>query len=320
MSTQRTPPFMKRLLLVAALALIAVALPLGLAAAQAPAQVTFANVPFRGVAAPASPFDLVESVIDFSPAAKSPTVAATAAYYLSVIEGELTIDVDGKPETVAVGKGVSAPARAKVTISNASTGTRGRLLVSTLLGVAAVDDVHQLSSVGVKVFATARRTVKNVPPVVDVIQQAIRYDPGWRTGNHTMNELHLFITLSGTTDFGYLDGGLERFGPGLQAVMHEGHAGWMANNTQASSSFVNTWLGTPGKPLTSAVTGPPAATPVPVAPRPPSTGTGVAPTSDADSGVFGRTTLSLGSLAVVIGVLASGAFVKTQRAGKRRAG
>ena len=303
MSTQHTPPFMKRLLLVAALALIAAIVPLGLAAAQAPAQVTVLNVPFRGVTAPAGRFDLVESVVDFNPGAKSPTVTATAAYYLSVIEGELTVAIDGKPETVAAGKGVSAPASAKVTISNASTSTKAQLFASTLLGVAAVDDVHQLSSVGVKVFATARRTVQNAPPVIDVIQVATRYDSGWRTGNHTMNELHLFITLSGTTDFGYLDGGLERFGPGMQMVMYEGRAGFMANSTQASSSFALTWLGTPGKPLTSGVTAPPAATPVPVAPRPPSTGTGVAPISDVDSGVFGRTTLSLGSLAVVIGAL-----------------
>ena len=299
MSHRRRPPFTKRLLLGAALAVFAAVLPLGLAVAQAPAQVSLLNVPFRGVTVPSGSFDLVQSVTDFNPGAKSPTITATAAYYLSVIEGELTVAVDGKPETVAAGKGVSAPASAKVTITNASTGTKARLFASTLLGVAAVDDVHQLSSVGVKVFANARRTVQNAPPVVDVIQVATRYDPGFRSGNHTMNELHLFITLSGTTNFNYLDGGSDRGGPGLQMVMDEGRAGWMANTAQASSSFVLTWLGTPGKPLTSAATAPARPS---TAPAPPNTGNGLAQNGGSPSGALAPVALALAGVAALGGL------------------
>ena len=299
MSHRRRPPFTKRLLLGAALAVFAAVLPLGLAVAQAPAQVSLLNVPFRGVTVPSGSFDLVQSVVDFDPGAKSPTITSTTAYYLSVMNGELTIDLAGKPETVAVGKGVSAPAGTKVTIGNASTVTKARLFVSTLVGVGAVDSIHQLSSAGLKPFGIARRTIRNAPPVVDVIQVATQYDPGWKTGNHTMNELHLFLMLTGTTDFGYLAGGFERGSPGQQMVMDEGRAGWMANTTQASSSFVLTWLGTPGKPLTSAAAAPARPS---TAPAPPNTGNGLAQNGGSPSGALAPVALALAGVAALGGL------------------
>ena len=277
MANQRRPPFTKRLLPLAALVLLAAVLPLGSAAAQpAPQQTTF-NVPFRAVAAPGTSFDLVQSVIDYNAGAKVSASTANVSNYLTVLEGELTVQVADKSEVVAKGKGLSVSAGAALALSNTSS-AKARLFVSTLLPVAVVANVHQPNSSGVTLVSTARRTISNAPPTVDVIQVWTQYDAGFRTGNHMMNELHLFTMLAGITDFGYLDhSGVDRFRAGQQAVMHEGMAGWMGNTAADKSSFALTWIGTPGKPLTSAVAVPAAAaTPVAVAPGPPRTGSGLA--------------------------------------------
>lgn len=292
MPPKRRSAMTRRLVLLAAVAAWAVALPLGLASAQQPAQVSLLNVPFRGVDAPGSTFDLVQSVIDFAPGAKSGTTTTTSQSYLSALEGELTVEVDGKPETAATGKGLAVAPGSKVVTSNASTTQGARLFVSTLAGVAAIDQLHQPSGAGIKVFGTARRTLTNVPAVVDVIQAATRYDPEWKTPNHTMNERHLFLMLTGTTDFGYLDGRVERFAPGQQAVMYEGQAGWMRNSTAAPSTFVVTWVATPGKPLTTGV----------AAPAAPSTGTGRAQDGGQPWGFAVSLALALAGAAATLGL------------------
>lgn len=263
MAKQWRPPFIKRLLPLAALVLLSAVLPLGSATAQQPPQQTSFPVPFRGIATPGTNFDVVQSVIDYNPGATASASAMNIANYLTVLEGELTIQVGDKPEVVAKGKGLSVPAGATLVVTNAS-GAKARLFVSTLLPVAAVVKVHQPNSSGVTVFSTARRSMSGAPAVVDVIQVLSEYDPGFRTPNHIMNEFHLFSLLTGITDFGYLGtGAVERFSAGQLAVMYERIAGWMGNTTQEKASWAITWVGTPGKPLTSAV---PAAVPTPAPP------------------------------------------------------
>lgn len=234
--------------------------------APAPAARTVLNAPFKGVTSPGSTFDLVQSVIDFSPGATSHAMTTGTPHYLSVLDGELTVSVDGKAEVVAKGKGVAAPAGAKLILSNAGTTQTARLFAATLLGVGAVTDVHLLSASGIKLFATARRTMFNAPAIVDVIQVAAEYDAGYRTANHVMNEFHLMIHTSGQVGYAYLDGGVETYAAGTQGIMYEGRPGWMRNDGQTTSSAAWTWVANPGKPLSSA--GP--------APAPPNTGTGPA--------------------------------------------
>jgi hypothetical protein len=89
-----------------------------------------------------------------------------------------------------------------------------------------------------------------------------RYDVGYRTPNHIMNEFHLMLHLAGQVGYRYLDGGAETYEPGTAGVMYEGRAGWMMNAGQEPSAAIWTWVGTPGKPLSSAV----------AAPAPPATG------------------------------------------------
>ena len=94
----------KRLLLVAALTILASVLPLSTAAGQTPVARSTLNVPFKGVTAPGSTFDLVQSVVDFGPGARSHVMTTATPHYLSVLEGELTVEVDGKAEAVAAGE------------------------------------------------------------------------------------------------------------------------------------------------------------------------------------------------------------------------
>lgn len=260
------------------------------AAAQAPKATTILSQPFRGVSAPASPFDLVQSVVDFGPGAKSPVMTATAAHYLSVLSGELSIDVDGKAETVVAGKGISAPTGSKLNISNAGA-AKASLFVTSLLPVGGVAEVHQVNAAGVSIFGTARRTLTSAPAVVDIVQLAAVYDPGYRTPNHVMNEYHLMLHLAGVTSYGYLDGGLEQYPAGTQAVMYEGRPGWMSNTGAVPSSMAWTWVANPGKPLTS-----------PAAPAPPATGNaGLAqeqPTSPALTAAVGLVLVVLGASAL----------------------
>ncbi len=296
MPSQQSAPFRTRLILfvAASLAVFAAVLPLSAAAqAPAPAARSILNAPFKGVTAPGSTFDLVESVIDYSAGASSPAFTAQTPHYLSVIEGELTVDLHGHPEVVVAGKSVVAPAGSTVAISNEGT-QAARLFASTLLAVGAVTDVHQLSADGVKVFATARRAMTNAPAVVDVIQMGAVYDVGYRTPDHVMNEFHLMLTLTGQIGYHYLDGGAEQYGPRLQAVMYEGRPGWMANDGDGLSSMVWTWVGTPGKPLSS-----PLAAPTP-APAAPNTGSGLAPANhDSPSSELGAGALVLAGAAAV---------------------
>jgi quercetin dioxygenase-like cupin family protein len=165
MAHQRRPPFTKRLLiLAAALGLLAAVLPLNVATAQAPAAVSLLKVSFPGVAVPASTFDLVQSVVDFEAGAASSASTTTAQSFLSVFEGELTIEVDGTPEVVAAGSGIAVPAGASVTMTNPNAGAKARLFVSTLAAVAGVDRLHDPSGAGIAVFGTVRRTMVNAPP------------------------------------------------------------------------------------------------------------------------------------------------------------
>lgn len=289
MATPSRPSLRIRWLPLLVLVLLAAALPLGTAAAQAPAAKSILNVPFKGVAAPASTFDLVESIIDFNPGSTSHVITTGMPHYLSVLSGELTVTVDGDAQTVVAAKGVAVPAGAKLTLANTSTSPAARLFVSTLVEVGAVTDVHLLSPAGVNVFATARRTMSNAPGVVDVVQMAAVYDVGYRTANHVMNEFHLMIHLSGKIGYAYLDGGVESYGPGSQAAMYEGRPGWMRNDGPDASSMAWTWVGTPGKPLSSAV---PATNP----PAPPNTGTSLAQDRTAITATLAATALVLASL------------------------
>jgi hypothetical protein len=185
--------------------------------------------------------------------------------------------VGGKVEMLTAGKGVMVPIGATLAMGNDSESATTRVIVASLLPVRGTDDLHVPATTGPKVFATSRRTISNAPAVIDVIESVIEYDPGFRTPNHVMNELHLFTGLAGVTMYRYVDGGSSPGMPAESMVMDEGRPGTMGNETQTKSSFALIWLATPGRPLTTAVsatqvTPPTAAAPAQVVPAAPKTG------------------------------------------------
>ncbi|MBE0610976.1 MAG: hypothetical protein IH609_16465 [Dehalococcoidia bacterium] len=274
MTRQPGPSLLKRWLPLLAFVLLAAALPLSPAAAQAPAPkaTTFLSVSHKGVDTPGARFDLVQSVIDLGPGATFTVASTTAAHYLAAAEGALSVDLDGTVESVAAGKGIAAPAGSTLTVSNASTTAKARLFVSSLLELGAVAAVHQPSGAGVSGVTTSRLTMSGAPAKVDVSQGGVRYDVGFTTPNHIMNQPHLQTIVGGQCTYKYLDNGqVETYGPGAQVEMYVGRPGNMGTAGSTPCSFLVTWVATPGKPLTSAV--PAATTP---APAPPRTGTGIA--------------------------------------------
>lgn len=289
MAIWRGRTFGPKAMMALGVALIAAFLPMAAASGSAPTSRSLLNAPFRGISAPGASFELVESVIDYAPGAKFSVAATQTQYYLSVLSGEMTVDVDGKAASVASGKSTAVPAGSKLALSNAGNSQSARLFVTTLLPAAAVDQVHQPNSPGVAVFAIGSRRISSAPPVFDLIQMATEYDPGFKTPNHRMNELHLILHMTGQTSYHYLDGAAEAYGPRTQAVMYEGRAGWMSNETDTVSNFVMTWLDTPGKPTTSAVT-------ATTAPAPPSTGTGMAKGREAPWTIGGWLLIALACL------------------------
>lgn len=262
----------------ACLALLAAMAPVR-AGAQAPASVALLAQRFSGVTTPGPNFDLVQSVIDFGPGAKGAEITAPVPHYVSAVGGDLVADIDGTPQTIPAGKGIAVPAGARLVISNANTAGTTRAFVSSLLPLAATASVHQLSGPGVTIFGTSRLTMSGAPATVDIIQSGARYDAGFKSSVHIMNEPHLMTHLEGVTGYTYVDGLSETYRPPAQGQMYVGRPGYMQNVGSEKSAFLMTWVSAPAAPLTTAVT--PATTPQPPAPAPPNTGTGTGPSDDA---------------------------------------
>ena len=165
MTMQRIIPSTRRLLMVMALALLASVLPLTSAVGQAPTARSLLNVPFKGVATPGPTFDLVQSVVDFGPGATSHVISTGTAHYLSVLDGDLTVSVDGKAEVVGAGKGMSVPAGTKLILSNAGTAQTARLFAATLLSVGAVTDVDGVNTGNLEIWPSNYGTGFGLPDI-----------------------------------------------------------------------------------------------------------------------------------------------------------
>lgn len=220
----------------------------------APRQVPlFPSVVFRGVATPARYFYLAKASIEFPPGAVLPARAERSTRFFTVTEGTLVLTVGGKTETYTVGKGGMATPGAVASARNEGQ-TTARVVVSSLVpasGEGAITPATASGGAAPRVIASMRLPVGPLPPVIDVIQGGTRYEPGFATGLHVMNETHAILHLEGTTSYEYVDGFQEAFGPGQGAQMYVGRPGLMANRTAAPSAWLITWLVTPGRPLTS---------------------------------------------------------------------
>ncbi len=279
-----------------ALALMASLLPLASAGAQAPRQTTFLNVPFNGVATPGSRFDLVQSVIDLNPGGSFSVASTTAAHYLGVAQGSLTVDIDDSAQDLATGKAIAAPAGSRLTVSNAGGGAVARLFVSSLLEPGAVAAAHQPSAAGVVVMNTSRLTLSGLPQTVDVALVGFSYDPGYTTPNHVMLQPHLQTITRGECIYRYHDAGLvEIFRPFRGVEMYVGRPGNMGANSPDGCEVLMTWVGKPGEPRTRAYTL--------TAPAPPNTGNTPAPAQRGATAAIpaaGLAIMLLGASALVL--------------------
>jgi quercetin dioxygenase-like cupin family protein len=225
------------------------------AAAQAqPRQLPlFPSAVFRGVATPARYFYLAMALVEYAPAAVLPAGSERSTRFFTIIEGTLAFTVGGKTETYGVGKGFLAAPGAVVAGRNES-GAAARVVVSSLVpasGEGAITLAAVRRSAAPRVVSATRLPVGPLPEVIDVVQGGTRYEPGFATGMHVMNETHAILHLDGTTSYEYVDGLNEAFGPGQGGQMYVGRPGLMANRTAAPSAWLITWLAAPGRPLTS---------------------------------------------------------------------
>lgn len=213
----------------------------------------FPSAVFRAVATPSRYFYLDKSVVEYAPGAVLGAGTERAVRFVTVVDGNVTFAVGGKTETYGAGKGFSVAPGVVLAARNES-GATARVVVSSLVpagsGAAPVAHAPSTSSAP-RILSAMRMPVGPLPETIDVIQGGTRYEPGFATGLHVMNETHAILHLEGTTSYEYVDGARESFGPGQGGQMYVGRPGLMANRTFAPSAFVITWLVIPGKPLTS---------------------------------------------------------------------
>lgn len=248
---------MRTKLVGALLALVALAAPVGTIQAQAPRQTDlFPPAAFRGVATPARYFYLAQAVIEYGPGTYSASGSEQSLRFFTVMEGELTVTIAGQQASYTAGKSFSVAPGVLVRGTNEGRGSRARVFVSSLVpargeGALTVPGTG-LSSPAPSVVCASRRSMGPLPQVIDIVQWGRRYDPGFATPLHIMNEAHDILHLEGTTSYEYASGGAEAYGPCQRAEMYMGQPGRMANRTATPSIFFVTWLASPGQPLVSA--------------------------------------------------------------------
>lgn len=208
---------------------------------------------FHRVVTPASYFYLEQTIIDYAPGAFSAAGSEQSSRFFTVMEGELKFTIGPKTDTYGPGKNFSAPAGIVVKGWNESRTVRARVFVSSLvppIGPGAVTATRDSSRPPVRAYSS-RLPVGPLPQIIDVYQNGHRYEPGFITMPHVMNEVHDILQLEGTNTYEYFDGTVETYGPGQASPMHVGRAGTMGNKSAAPSVWVITYLAVPGKPLSS---------------------------------------------------------------------
>ncbi len=245
-----------------------------------PGPATRYNTRFTEVSGPAASFDIVQQVLEFAPGAAAPFHTHGGPGFVTVIEGELTLRELGKAGvSLKAGETIrELPGEVRDVTNNGST--RARLVVAFLIPAGATVTTPQPGIIAppipVKVLGVTRSTVTAPASTFDVVTLVLDFAPGVFTAVHSHGgpgQVTVFegslVRRQGTTDTTYATGQGWLEAPG--SVHSAGNLG----GTPASLAV--TFLHPAGVPLTTVVSGPPAA-----APGPPATGTGAsqAPTGD----------------------------------------
>ena len=245
---------MKRALVCGTLALFALVASLGISQAQTPTghDVRLFSSAFPGVATPARYFSLAQALVEYGPGTFSVAGSEQSIRFFTVIEGELQFTIGGKTDVYGVGKFFSAPAGVVVKGSNEGRTALARVFVSSLVpargeGAVTVPGSRESSPPPVRLCTTSVK-VGPLPSIVDVTQVGHRYEPGFVTPFHIMNQLHYILQVEGTNFYEYVDGAVETYGPCQVAQMYVHRPGIMGNRTSAPSVWVITTLGIPGQP------------------------------------------------------------------------
>lgn len=209
---------------------------------------------FRGVATPARYFYLDQAIVDYEPGTFSAAGSEQSTRFFTVMEGELTFTVGGRPDTYGAGKSFSVPAGIVVKGSNEGRTAKARVFVCSIVpsGAAAVmvSGTQDSPSSPVRLYSS-RHPVGPLPTIIDVVSAGHKYEPGFVTPPHVMNQVNYVLHLEGTTTYEYLDGAVETYGSGQAAPMYMGRPGTMGNRSASASVLIVTNLAIPGTPLVS---------------------------------------------------------------------
>jgi quercetin dioxygenase-like cupin family protein len=245
---------MKRAFVCGTLALFALVTSLGISQAQTPVghDVRLFSSVFPGVATPARYFSLAQAVVEYGPGAFSVSGSEQSIRFFTVMEGDLQFTIGSKTDIYGGGKGFLVPAGVIVKGSNEGRTARARVYVSSLVpargeGAVTVPGSRESSPPPARLCSTSV-AVGPLPSVIDVIQVGHRYEPGFVTRSHIMNQLHYILQVEGTNFYEYVDGAAETYGPCQVAQMYVHRPGTMGNRSSAPSVWLITTLAIPGQP------------------------------------------------------------------------
>ena len=249
--------FMKRACVYGTLMLFAIAVFAGTSQAQMQMGndvLLFSSV-YRGVATPARYFYLDQAIIDYGPGTFSAAGSEESVRFFTVTGGEVKFTVGSMTDTYETGKSFSVPAGTIVKGYNESRTVKARVFVCSIVpprgaGAVTVPGTSDSSPSPVRLYSS-RLPVGPLPPIIDVVSAGHKYEPGFVTPPHVMNQVNEILHLEGATTYEYLDGAVETYGVGQASPMYMGRPGTMGNRSAAPSVWIVTNLVIPGTPLVS---------------------------------------------------------------------
>lgn len=222
---------------------------------------------------------IAQALVEGGPGAVSTTRRAEAhLYVVAVLEGSVTYTFDNaRTETYEAGQTFVIPAGVLRVFRN--DGSRPvRILESVITRPGAPPPAavvppptpilfRALSPGGIPFITPS----PGLPDRVDVSQQAVDLDPGYRSTERVANGGNAVAVMAGFVTLRYRDGTTATYGPNSSFAIATGRPFTIVNEGPAKASYIATWLpaaGTPAQsPAAAAVQAPAAAPPVVVPPR-----------------------------------------------------
>lgn len=302
---------MRKLILAAAMFLFVAAISSSSASGEALGSTIAFDALTRNVALLPGSGVIVQSLVEGDPGAISTTRRGEAhVYVVSILEGSLTYTFDNaRTETFQAGQTLVIP-RGTLRVFRNDGSRTVRLLESVFTPPGTPPPAAVIPPPTTNVF----RPVTPIQPIpspglpdrVDVSQQSVGLDPGYRSLERVANGGNAIAVLAGFVTLRYRDGATSTHGPGSSFTVGPGRPFTIVNESPAKASYVATWLGTPGVPalsVPSAVAAVPAAA---AAPSAASAAPAVAPPRTGDGGLLSPsgTTTSQWTYVFVVALLA----------------